>query len=204
MAANNIPKLNIVMIGDSGTGKTSLASVFVNGQQSFPEIYITTNEKEIFKGTIYIGKQRVELTIWDLSGSENFRTITTYHYGKAQGIMLCYSLRDEKSWQNIDHWIENAKTHLGNDEFNKLEKSLVGLKNDSSDHCVAEDKATGKANLYPNTESIMTSAKKGVAVNEAFYNLAERMYRQLYSASEAARDPPANQDPPRRWTCSIL
>lgn len=43
MAANNIPKLNIVMIGDSGTGKTSLASVFVNGQQSFPEIYITTN-----------------------------------------------------------------------------------------------------------------------------------------------------------------
>ena len=55
----------------------------------------------------------VKRQLWDTSGPERFRTITSSYYRGAHGIFICYDITDRVSFQNITRWIgEIGKTSL--------------------------------------------------------------------------------------------
>ncbi|XP_065063817.1 ras-related protein Rab-35-like isoform X2 [Rhopilema esculentum] len=148
-------KYKIGVIGDSGIGKTSLISRFVDN--SYPEVYITTQGYSLSKKTINIEKQKVELEIWDFSGANDFRTLTSYHYG-------------------IIHVI-------GNNRFDHSAKLIIGLKNDSPSKCVQEEVVVAKCQSLRNTDIILTSAKQNRFVHQAFSNLTKRIYDQHFPST---------------------
>jgi len=49
------------------------------------------------------------LQIWDTAGQERFRNITQAYYRGAAGILLAYSITDQKSFANIEKWIQQME-----------------------------------------------------------------------------------------------
>lgn len=49
------------------------------------------------------------MQIWDTAGQERFHTLTQGFFNGAQGIVVVYSITDEKSFQRVSHWMEQIK-----------------------------------------------------------------------------------------------
>nr|XP_007150298.1 hypothetical protein PHAVU_005G141600g [Phaseolus vulgaris]ESW22292.1 hypothetical protein PHAVU_005G141600g [Phaseolus vulgaris] len=116
--------IKLLLIGDSGVGKSCLLLRFSDG--SFTTSFITTIGIDFKIRTIEQDGKRIKLQIWDTAGQERFRTITTAYYRGAMGILLVYDVTDESSFNNIRNWIRNIEQHAS-DNVNKI---LVGNKAD--------------------------------------------------------------------------
>ncbi|MBA0745230.1 hypothetical protein Gogos_007811 [Gossypium gossypioides] len=85
--------IKLLLIGDSGVGKSCLLLRFSDG--SFTTSFITTIGIDFKIRTIELDGKRIKLQIWDTAGQERFRTITT-----AENIP-CFLSWGEKSWVSL-------------------------------------------------------------------------------------------------------
>ena len=92
------PQIKLLLIGDSGVGKSCCLLRF--SEDSFTPSFITTIGIDFKIRTIDLDGKRVKLQIWDTAGQERFRTITTAYYRGAMGILLCYDVTDRKSFDS--------------------------------------------------------------------------------------------------------
>nr|CDS22605.1 ras protein Rab 10 [Echinococcus granulosus] len=117
----------LMLIGDSGVGKTCILFRFVD--DSFSSSFISTIGIDFKIKTVEIDGKRIKLQIWDTAGQERFQTITASYYRGAMGIMLVYSVTCRKSFENISKWMSNI-TNLASEE---VEKIIVANKTDKVD-----------------------------------------------------------------------
>ncbi|XP_013608958.1 PREDICTED: ras-related protein RABE1c-like isoform X2 [Brassica oleracea var. oleracea] len=167
--------IKLLLIGDSGVGKSCLLLRFSDG--SFTTSFITTI------GTIELDGKRIKLQIWDTAGQERFRTITTAYYRGAMGILLVYDVTDESSFNNIRNWIRNIEQHAS-DNVNKI---LVGNKADMDESKRAVPKAKGQAlaDEY-GIKFFETSAKTNLNVEEVFFSIAKDIKQRLSDTDSRA------------------
>lgn len=94
--------IKMLMIGDSGTGKTELMLRFSGNMSSsfISEIGIDFKIKRV-----NIGGTNVKLQIWDSAGSERFRTITNAYLRGTMGALLVYSVTSLASFQSVSTWL---------------------------------------------------------------------------------------------------
>ena len=102
--------LKIVILGDSGVGKTTLLQQYLSGKftgQSKPTIGADFSKKEIL-----IDNTVVTLQIWDTAGQEKFQSLGYAFYRGADCCALVYDMTNEQSFQSIERWkrvfLENA------------------------------------------------------------------------------------------------
>ncbi|KAM9964665.1 hypothetical protein ACTFIW_004439 [Dictyostelium discoideum] len=165
--------VKLLLIGDSGVGKSCLLLRFSDG--SFTPSFIATIGIDFKIRTIELEGKRIKLQIWDTAGQERFRTITTAYYRGAMGILLVYDVTDEKSFGSIRNWIRNIEQHAS-DSVNKI---LIGNKCDMTEKKVV-DSSRGKslADEY-GIKFLETSAKNSVNVEEAFIGLAKDIKKRM-------------------------
>jgi len=96
-------QIKLLMIGDSGVGKTCLLLRYAN--DSFSPTFITTIGIDFKIKNIELDSKRIKLQIWDTAGQERFRTITTSYFRGAQGILLVYDVTDRGSFNSIRNWV---------------------------------------------------------------------------------------------------
>ncbi|XP_063070159.1 rho-related GTP-binding protein RhoE-like [Engraulis encrasicolus] len=110
-------KCKIVVVGDSQCGKTSLLSVFA--KDCFPEGYAPT-VFENYTASFEIDTQRVELRLWDTSGSPYYDNVRPLSYPDADAVLICFDIsRPEtldsvpKKWKGeIQEFCPNTKILL--------------------------------------------------------------------------------------------
>jgi len=119
----------LLMIGDSGVGKSSLLLRFADN--TFTGNYITTIGVDFKIRTILINGERVKLQIWDTAGQERFRTITSTYYRGTHGVIVVYDVSSGESFANVKRWLHEIEQNC--DVVNKL---LVGNKDDMPDRKV--------------------------------------------------------------------
>ena len=98
--SNTVPLVKLLLIGDSGVGKTNLLLRYADAAFSFnniPTIGIDFRIKTIELS----GGRTVKLQIWDTAGQERFRNITMNYYRGAMGIMIVYDVTNSKSFDNV-------------------------------------------------------------------------------------------------------
>lgn len=115
----------LLLIGDSGVGKSSLLLRFTS--DSFDDLSPTIGVDFKLK-LMTIGGKRLKLTIWDTAGQERFRTLTSSYYRGAQGIIFVYDVTRRETFTNLSEiWAKEVDLYSSNQDCIKM---LVGNKVD--------------------------------------------------------------------------
>lgn len=115
----------ILIIGDSGVGKTSILNRF--STDTFNESFISTIGVDFKIKKVNVNGNDVKLQVWDTAGQERFRTITSSYYRGAHGIIIVFDVSDKDSFLNVDHWIKEIDSYCIN---RNIQKILIGNKID--------------------------------------------------------------------------
>lgn len=89
----------IIIIGDSGVGKSSLLIRYTKGK--FVENYMMTIGISHSWKTIEIDDVRLKLQIWDTAGQEKYKTITRNYYRNTHGAIISYSINSRDSFASV-------------------------------------------------------------------------------------------------------
>ena len=114
--------IKIVLVGDSGVGKTNILSRFKSNTfniESKPTIGV-----EFASKSVKIKDKKVKAQIWDTAGQERYRAITGTYYKGAAGAIIIYDITKKISFNNIEKWFKELKDHLDD----KIVILLVGNK----------------------------------------------------------------------------
>jgi len=175
----------LLLIGDSGVGKTCLLFRFADN--TFNSTFISTIGIDFKIQTLDIDGKRIKLQVWDTAGQERFRTITTAYYRGAMGILLVYDVTSKKSFDNITNWLRNIEEHASEG----VEKLLVGNKSDLEDKRVITEEEGQLLAVQHSIDFIEASALSGENVREAFLRMARRV-KLKHEAKSAAATPKHN------------
>ena len=167
--------IKIIMLGNSSVGKTSILKRYF--QNKFEENSTLATVSAIFQSKkIKVDPFTIaDLQIWDTAGQEQYRAITkTYIYG-SNGIILVFDLSDEKSFNDLDYWIEEINDAVDKD---KVIKILIGNKSDLHDKKISYDRANKYAEKH-NMKFHSVSAKDGINIDMIFEILGNECFKSI-------------------------
>ena len=169
-----IRTIKIAMIGESGVGKTCIINRYV--KNVFDNT--STTRTATFQSRHLIsddGETEVRLMIWDTAGQEVYRSITSFYYKDADGIVLVYDITNLESFNGLHYWIEQIKASGKSD----VVLTIVGNKSDLVDEEVVElDDAKALAKKY-GAKLLLASAKDNVNIGEIYRDICIRKYPEL-------------------------
>ena len=141
-------KCQLLIIGDSTVGKTSILSRFANG--TFNSNYLATVGLDNFTKDETIDNKTVRIKIWDTAGQERYKALTKGFFRNAQGIMIVYDVTNAETFENLQIWIKSIKDHMGPDTEN-IPSIIIGNKVDSEEREVKFEEAElfSKGYNYP-------------------------------------------------------
>ena len=167
----------IVIIGDTGVGKTALLSKYLKGV--FPTSPLSTIATEFATKIIQIKEGGyIKAQIWDTAGQEKYKSITFHHYRKSVGGLILYDITKKSSFDNVKSWLEDLQK-LG-------EKgciiALVGNKLDLVEKNEKRREVTKKeAQKFADDMHMLffeTSAYNGTNISDVFEELLQTIYTE--------------------------
>ena len=166
-------KLKVVVVGDSGVGKTNLIKRFTSDNFSY-DSKATVGVEFISKSYI-INKKVFKIEIWDTAGQERYKAITSAYYKGAKGCLIVYDTTSQASFNNIDKWMSEIKEKA----LTNIKVLIIGNKIDLKDkRIVSIEDAMQKAQELQ-APIMETSALDATNVKEAFFDLMREMYKEI-------------------------
>jgi len=176
------PLYKIVMLGDSGVGKTSLVARLTNPDRPMNHDISATMGIEFDTQMLDTEHGKVKAQIWDTAGQERFaRVLLPTYFRKAKGVILVYDITNAKSFESLsERWMTQLNDHASSDDLAKL---LVGNKSDlDASREVSTERAEQFCRDY-GMETLETSAKSGENVLKAFEKLIGIVHNKALEAS---------------------
>ncbi|CAN6347360.1 unnamed protein product, partial [Urochloa humidicola] len=174
----------MVLIGDSGVGKSNILSRFTRNHFSLDSK--STIGVEFATKSLQMEGKTIKAQIWDTAGQERYRAITSAYYRGAVGALLVYDITKRQSFDNVHRWLRELRDHADS----SIVIMMVGNKSDLT-HLRAVSDDEGKA--LAEKEGLFfleTSAMEAVNVEEAFQTIISEVYgivnRKALAAKEAA------------------
>ena len=118
----------VVMIGDSGVGKSNLLMRYTKGDFNI-ESKTTIGVEFATKKVQTLDGKKVKAQIWDTAGQERYRAITSAYYRGAVGALLVYDTTNAQSFKNMAEWLRQLKQFADSN----IVILLVGNKTDLKD-----------------------------------------------------------------------
>ncbi|KRX52760.1 Ras-related protein Rab-11B [Trichinella sp. T9] len=163
----------VVLIGDSGVGKSNLLSRFTRNEFNLESK--TTIGVEFATRSIQVDGKTIKAQIWDTAGQERYRAITSAYYRGAVGALLVYDIAKHVTYENVERWLKELRDHADQN----IVIMLVGNKSDLR-HLRAVPSDEAKAYTEQNCLSfIETSALDSTNVEAAFTNILTEIYRNV-------------------------
>jgi len=162
----------VVLIGDSGVGKSNLLSRFTRNEFNLETK--STIGVEFATRSIQADTKTIKAQIWDTAGQERYRAITSAYYRGAVGALLVYDIAKNATFKNVERWL----TELRENAATNIVIMLVGNKSDLR-HLREVPTETAKEFAEKNGLSfIETSALDSTNVELAFQTILTEIYHQ--------------------------
>ena len=162
-------EVKVVLLGDTGVGKSSLVLRFVT--EDFKEYSESTigasfmSKVEVIDGCAY------KYQIWDTAGQEKYHSLAPMYYRGAAAAIIVYDITNELSFEKTKSWVEELQRHGPEN----IVMAVAGNKADLEDKRVVE---TERAKAFAENIGgifLETSAKTGQSVGDAFKGICARL-----------------------------
>lgn len=210
--------LKIIILGDSGVGKTSLMNQYVNNK--FSNQYKATIGADFLTKEVMIDDKLVTMQIWDTAGQERFQSLGVAFYRGADACVLVYDITKPKTFESLQNWKEEFLIQAGPRDPDNFPFALLGNMVDKADERrVSEEAAkrwckkgsktstsdeanqgTGSSSVEP-TPYFETSAKEAINIDAAFQAIAKAALKQdpqeevyIPNTLKVTSDPQPNDD----------
>ena len=190
----------IVIVGDTGTGKSNLLSRFT--KKEFHKDSKATIGVDFATHQIEHDGKTIEVQVWDTAGAERYKAITAAYYRGAIGALIVYDITNHLSFQNCAAWLRELRAHTDP----SIVVMLVGNKCDLK-HRQKVDVEDAKDFAEDNNLAfIETSALDATNVDLAFQTICIEIYRigACRFLSTVALDPPSTGAAVRVRACMQL
>ena len=166
-----IPNVKVVLLGDSGVGKTCIISRYISN--TFDANSASTNGASYTSKKISyddLGKQIV-LDIWDTAGQEKYKSLTKFFYKDAAVAILVYDITLKESFDNLkDYWYKQIQE-------NGDKNMVLGVAGNKSDLYEEEAVKENEAREFANSIGAiygLTSAQNNTGISELFSDVGNR------------------------------
>lgn len=166
--------LKVIILGDSGVGKTSLMNQFVN--HKFTNQYKATIGADFLTKEVQIDDRLFTLQIWDTAGQERFQSLGVAFYRGADCCVLVNDVNVMKSFDNLNRWREDFLLQASPHDPENFPFVVLGNKIDvdgGNSRVVSAKKAKAWCASKGNIPYFETSAKDGTNVEAAFQCIAK-------------------------------
>jgi len=160
----------VVLIGDSGVGKSNLLSRFTRNEFCLESK--STIGVEFATRSIEVDGKTVKAQIWDTAGQERYRAITSAYYRGAVGALLVYDITKTETYGDVEKWLRELRDHADSN----IVIMLVGNKSDLKHLRMVQ---TDDAASFAEKEAlsfIETSALESTNVETAFQQILTEIY----------------------------
>ncbi|XP_069463234.1 ras-related protein Rab-25 isoform X2 [Ambystoma mexicanum] len=200
----------VVLIGESGVGKTNLLSRFTRNE--FNHDSRTTIGVEFSTRTINVEGLTVKAQIWDTAGLERYRAITSAYYRGAVGALLVFDITKHQTYDCVERWLKELYDHADAN----IVVMLVGNKTDLTDS--AREVPADEAKMYADNNGLLfieTSALDSTNVELAFETILTDIFKKVSKnksslipkdnsvslQQEASSGSSASQNPEEKTSC---
>ena len=186
---SKVPGCKVVLLGDSGVGKTCIIKRFVSN--SFESNMITTNAANYCSKMVKfenLGKSLL-FDIWDTAGQEKYRALTKFFYKDAVVVILVYDITRVDSFENMkNYWYKQLQENC--------DKSIViGVAGNKSDLFVDEKVSESEARNFADKIGAifeLTSAQNNTGIIELFLDVGNKYldpnFQQKYKIIEKEKE----------------
>jgi small GTP-binding protein len=182
----------IVLIGDSGVGKSNLLYRFTRNEFNLESK--TTIGVEFSQKTVKIDNKTIRAQIWDTAGQERYRAITSAYYRGALGALLVYDVCKSETFEGLSKWLSELKEHT--DAQTSI--MLVGNKADLRHLRAVKTEDAANFALKHNLAFIETSALENTNVDSAFQKTLETIYGNSITSQICVRNNETVKHPSKR------
>ena len=168
--SDNFINFKIIIVGDSGVGKSSLLKRAV--QNRFDGSYQATIGFEFLLMHFKVNDLKLKLQIWDTCGQEMYRSLVQGFYRNTSLALIVYDVNQKKTYDALDIWLKDIRQHTEQE----LPIFIAGNKSDLEKVVPSEE---AKIFAVSNRTKYFTecSAKNGYNVKEIFYEAAKYLYK---------------------------
>ena len=166
-------KCQLLIIGDSTVGKTSILNRYTNGE--FNTNYLATVGLDFFKKDEIFDGKTVRIKIWDTAGQERYKSLTQGYFRNAEGILIVFDVSNSETFEHLKYWIQSVKTHIHLDK-GQVPAIIIGNKIDIFEREVSKEDGEKYAK-EEKMEYFETSAKNGKGVDECIKFLIKKVLK---------------------------
>ncbi|AQZ14461.1 YPT7 (YML001W) [Zygosaccharomyces parabailii] len=177
--------LKVIILGDSGVGKTSLMHRYVNDKYS--QQYKATIGADFLTKEVTVDDKVATMQVWDTAGQERFQSLGVAFYRGADCCVLVYDVTNAKSFENIKTWRDEFLVHANVLSPETFPFVILGNKVDVEEpkKMVTVKSAQELAKSLGNIPLFLTSAKNAINVDTAFEEIARSALQQNQADADA-------------------
>jgi Ras-related protein Rab-7A len=192
MASRKKVLLKVIILGDSGVGKTSLMNQYVN--RKFSIQYKATIGADFLTKEVYVDERNVTMQIWDTAGQERFQSLGVAFYRGADCCVLVFDVNNVKSFETLDSWRDEFLIQASPRDPEHFPFVVLGNKVDVEDtkRMVFQKRALTWCQSKGNIPYFETSAKENINVEQAFQTVAKNALSQESEVDLYQEFPDAN------------
>jgi Ras-related protein Rab-7A len=176
MASRKKVLLKVIILGDSGVGKTSLMNQYVN--KKFSNQYKATIGADFLTKEVMVDDRLVTMQIWDTAGQERFQSLGVAFYRGADSCVLVFDVNVAKTFENLDSWRDEFLIQAGPRDPDNFPFVVLGNKIDLDSRVVSQKRSLAWCQAKGNIPYFETSAKEAINVEQAFQVIARNALKQ--------------------------
>jgi len=168
--------LKVLILGDSGVGKTSLMNRYVSSK--FSNQYKATIGADFLTKDVTVDDRVVTMQIWDTAGQERFQSLGVAFYRGADACVLVFDVNVAKTFENLDSWRDEFLIQAGPRDPENFPFVVLGNKVDLESRIVSQKRALAWCQSKGEIPFFETSAKDNINVEQAFEVIARNALKQ--------------------------